>query len=116
MAIGNLALRFVLELVGVGALAYWGSQQPLPGFARLALALAAPAALIVVWALVVAPKTANGLNQVQKDAIGTVLLLAAAGVLALAGHPSAASAFAAVVVVNWMLLVHFGERPMELVR
>ena len=110
MATANLALRFVVELVGIGALAYWGWSTPVAGLGRLALAVAAPLALIVIWATVVAPNAASGLTQPQKDLLGTALLLVAAGALAVAGQGTAAMAFGAVVLVNWGLLVLFGER------
>jgi Protein of unknown function (DUF2568) len=114
MATANLVLRFVVELVGIGALAYWGFNATGDGIGRIALMIGAPLVLIVIWATVVAPKTANGLSQPQKDVIGTVLLLVAAGALAAVGQPAAAVAFGAVVLVNWGLLVVFGERPVGL--
>lgn len=52
----NLALRFLLELSGLAALAYAGFHAT-HGPARWALAIAAPVALAIFWALVV-------LNQV----------------------------------------------------
>src|SRR5215213_4316046 len=117
MATANLALRFVVELVGLGALAYWGwAQEQLGAMARVGLASVAPLALAVVWAVIVAPNTANGLTQPQKNTIGTVLLIVAAAALALAGQPTAALAFGAVVVLNWMLLVVFGEGAMVALR
>jgi len=110
MATANLALRFVVELVGVGALAYWGLNAPAAGVARIALTIGAPLALIAVWATVVAPSAASGLSQPHKDLLGTALLILAAGALALVGQRAAAAVFASVVVVNWVLLVLFGER------
>jgi len=117
MATANLALRFVVELVGLGALAYWGwAQEQLGAIARVGIAIVAPLALAVVWAVVVAPNTANGLTQPQKSTIGTVLLIVGAAALALAGQPTAALAFGAVVVLNWVLLVVFGEGAMVALR
>jgi hypothetical protein len=107
MAIANLALRFVVELVGVGALAYWGSQAT-DGPAALVLAVGAPLAMVVVWAIVVAPKARNPLTQPQRDLIGTGLLLGSAAALLAAGEATVAFAFAAIVVVNWILLVVHG--------
>lgn len=109
MVILNLAVRFIVELVGVGALGYAASQAPLDGIARIVLTVAAPAALVVVWAIVVAPKARNPLAQSQRDAIGTVLLVLVAGALAAAGQPTMAVVFGAVVVVNWVLGIVFGQ-------
>lgn len=109
MATANAAFRFVVELVGVGALGYWGLLQAAgDGIARIALAVGAPLALILIWAIVVAPNATNPLSQPQRDVIGTALLLVAALALAAAGHPIAAVVFGAAVVANWALLAALG--------
>ena len=100
MAIANLTLRFILELAGIAAFGIWGlaaSSSPI-------VAVVAVAAAIVVWALVVAPKTRNGLSQSQKDVVGTAILLVAAVALAAAGNPVAGVVFGLVVVVNAAIL------------
>lgn len=109
MLLANLALRFIVELVGVGALAYVAYQAPLDGVARVAVTVAAPLAFIVVWAVVVAPKATNGFSQRQRDAIGTGLLVLVAVALGLAGQMAAAAVFGAIVVVNWALGFVFGQ-------
>jgi Protein of unknown function (DUF2568) len=112
MAIANLTLRFILELCGVAALGYWGSQA-VDGPGAIALAICASLALIIVWSVVVARNADNALAQPQRDLIGTGLLLVAAGVLFAAGQPAAAVVLGAVVVVNWVLLVAFGPEAVE---
>lgn len=105
MATVNLALRFVVELVGVGALAYWGFQTSSPGLWRIVLTVGAPLALVVIWAIIVAPNADNALSQPQRDIIGTALLVLAAIALAAAGQPTASAVFGAIVVLNWVFLV-----------
>lgn len=116
MATANLVLRFVVELIGVGAFAYWGSQTPTIPIGRIALAIGAPLALIVAWVIVVAPNASNALTQPQRDAIGTVLLVAAALALAAAGQRTAALVFGAAVVLNWVALVYFGQDAANAIR
>ena len=104
MAIANLTLRFILELAGIAAFGIWGlavSSSPI-------VAVGAVAVAIVVWALVVAPKTRNGLSQPQKDVVGTAILLVAAVALAAAGNPVAGVVFGLVVVVNAAILAALG--------
>ena len=108
MAAANLVVRFVVELIGVGAFGYWGLQASSFGPARIALGLGAPLALMVVWAIVVAPNAVNALSQPRRAAIGTGLLLAAAVALAVAGQPIAAVVFGAAVILNWLFLVVLG--------
>jgi Protein of unknown function (DUF2568) len=109
MTTGNLALRFVAELLGILALAYAGFQAANDTVVRVIGSIGAPAVLIVVWALVVAPNADNRLPQPQRDLIGTGMLLLAAGALALAGQPRLAAAFAGLVIVNTALLFLFGH-------
>ena len=58
--------------------------------------------------MLVAPNTANGLSQPQKDIIGTVLLLLAAAALGVAGQVRLAVILAVVVLANAGLLFAFG--------
>jgi hypothetical protein len=113
MAIANLALRFVVELLGVAVFGYWGYQAAGGGPAGIVLAIGAALALIAVWAVVVARNADNPLTQPQRDVIGTGLLLLSATALFAAGQPAAAVAFGAVVVVNWLLLIAFAPAALE---
>ena len=99
----NLALRFVLELVGLAALAYAGFHAFAGPLSWLA-AVAAPMAMAVVWGLLIAPNATNPIALWLRELLGSALLLLAAGALALAGRPGLAAGFAALVVVNTVLL------------
>ena len=96
MAIAMLTLRFITELAGVVAVGYAAFQ------------IEAPTPVRLLAAVVAAPRTQNGLTQPTKDAIGTALLLAAAGLLAVAGQPGVALGFAVVVVANTAVLFALG--------
>ena len=100
-----LAIRFLVEVLGIVAVAFWGWQTGPDGIGRIALAVGAAVGLIIVWAFVVAPKADNPLRQQARDIIGTVLLLVAAAGLAAAGQPQLALVFAVVIVVDWLALV-----------
>ena len=102
MGIAASAVRFIVELLGVGVVAYWGWQTGPEGIGRVALALAATAAFVV------APKADNPLSQPTRDVIGTGLLLLAASGLAVAGQPGFAAAFAAIVVIDQLVMVALG--------
>ncbi|MFN8518855.1 MAG: DUF2568 domain-containing protein [Chloroflexota bacterium] len=69
-----LAGRFLLELAGVAALVWWGIKVGTDDISRAGLALLAGGGLVVVWALVVAPKARNPLSPMTRWLIGTVLL------------------------------------------
>ena len=116
MGVAALAIRSIVELLGVVALAYWGWQTGPEGIGRIVLAVGAAVALIVVWAFVVAPKADNALSQPVRDIIGTVLLLMAAGGLAAAGQPGLGVVFAAVVVIDWLATVVIGPDALRALR
>jgi hypothetical protein len=116
MTMAVLGIRFLVELAGIGALAYWGWQTGPDGIGRILLAAGAALGLIVVWGVVVAPRADNRLSQPQRDIIGTVLLLLAAGALGVAGQPTVALVFGTVVVIDWLAMVVLGPAAVDAVR
>ncbi|HET9083281.1 MAG TPA: YrdB family protein [Candidatus Limnocylindrales bacterium] len=116
MGIAALTMRFVVELLGIAAVAYWGWQSGPDGIGRVLLAVGGAVALIVVWGFVVAPKADNPLSQQVRDIIGTVLLLVAAGGLAAVGEPTLAMVFAAVIVIDWVAMVVIGPDASQALR
>ena len=113
MAIANLTLRFLLELAGIAAFGIWGLNATADPRVNLVVAVAAVAAAIVVWAVVVAPKARNGLRQAQKDVIGTAILLLAAVALVAAGQPVAGLVFGTLVLANAAVLAALGPGARE---
>jgi hypothetical protein len=111
MVIANLAIRFLVELAALAAVGYWASNAIDAGGLRFVLAGIAVAAFIAGWGLFLAPSADSGLTKAQKDVIGTVVLLGAAGALALAGQPALAAGFAVIVAVNAALLFVLGDAP-----
>lgn len=96
--------RFLLELVGLGALVYWGLQAGSDDVGRAVLVLLGAGGLIVAWALVVAPKARNRLSQRARLWIGTCLLLLSALALWTVGSSVAAAVFAACIVIDTLVL------------
>jgi len=121
MAAILLTIRFLTELAGLAAVAYAGFQvtAPLPMPVHVVTGVAAAIGFAVLWGLVAAPRTDNGLSQPVKTVIGSGLLLLAAASLAVAGRPDLAAVLAVVVIVdNAVLSVlgadaqdAFGPRP-----
>jgi hypothetical protein len=105
----NLALRFVLELVALAALAYWGFHTGRTAIADVVLGLGAPLVAAVVWGAFAAPKSSRRLRGGALLAVQSAVFAAAAIALAAAGQPVLAIAFALVVVVNSVLLQVLGD-------
>jgi hypothetical protein len=100
----NLALRFVLELCAFGALGYWGSQATSSSAWCVVLAIATPAAAIVVWGLFVAPKAKVKVSEPVRWAIELVVFVGAAVALGAAGQVVLGIVFGVVAVVNGVLV------------
>ena len=94
----NLALRFALELAALGAVGWWGWDAGGP-----LLALAALAAVVVVWGAFVAPKRRFDLSAPIRLAIELVVWLAAGAGLYGVGHTALAVAFVVLAVVSGAL-------------
>jgi Na+/melibiose symporter-like transporter len=102
---GALVLRFLLEVAGVAALAWWGIKVGSDDLSRAGLAIIAAGGLIVIWALVVAPKARNPLSPTTRWLIGTVLLMVAAVALWTVGPQELAILFAVLVAIDTAILL-----------
>ena len=94
------ALRFFLELAGIIALGYWGlhvaSTMPL----QVLLAIGAPVALILVWALFIAPRAVYPMSRLAQAIAGGLLLEIAAVLLVASGLPIVGLAYGALVAID----------------
>lgn len=98
----NLALRFLLELGALAAVAYWGWQTG-EGATRWLLAIAAPTAVAVVWWLFVSPKAAVDTPRTARLAVELAVWAAAAAAFWAAGHATLGIVFFVVAVVSGAL-------------
>lgn len=104
MALVNLGVRFVVELMAIVLFAYWAWSATGPGLLGWVFAGLAVTAFVVVWGLFLAPRANRGLSWTQKEILGTLALLLAAGALAATGQTTAAAVYAVVVLVNAVVL------------
>ena len=105
----NLALRFLLEICALMALAYAGLHATTAPI-RVVLGVALPAIAAVLWAMFVAPKSAvRAPNAVRYGAEALVFAGAVFG-LSWVGRTAWAAALACVTVLNVVLLAAWGQR------
>jgi hypothetical protein len=104
----NLAVKFLLELGAIGALAYWGASSD-AGIASPLLALAAPGIAIAAWATFAAPRSRRRLSERQRIPFELAVFGLAALALAAAVGEAWGIVFAAVVALNAGLLVTLGD-------
>jgi hypothetical protein len=105
----NLALRFLLELCALAALAYWGFQTGKGLIAKIGLGIGVSLLAAVVWATLVAPNSPVHLPAALPFGLGLLILGLAAAALAAAGHPALAVVFGIIVVINAVLMLVWGQ-------
>jgi Zn-dependent protease len=101
----NLALAFFLELGMLAAFFFWGIQTGTETLVKIILGVGAPLLVAVVWGLFLAPKSSRRLKGLTLHAVELAIFGLAALALAAAGQPTLAAVFAAVAVMNQVLLV-----------
>ena len=105
----NLGVRFfVVELGALAAAAYWGWEAT-SGPGRWYLALLAPAAVIVVWALFISPKARIQVSKQSALAIELVLLALVTVGLAVTGPVWVGIAYGAIALVSGF--VNYAFKP-----
>jgi hypothetical protein len=100
----NLGLRFVLEMGALGAVGVWGFHLDKAAAVKWLAGIGLPVMIIIVWSMVVAPGTDNGLSATPKMWIGTAILGTAAVALAAARRPGLAAAFGVAILANAVLI------------
>jgi hypothetical protein len=103
----NLLVRFLLELVALGALSYWGFASGGNLLAKVLLGVGAPVLAAAVWGLFVSPKAAVPLAMPLRLLPEALVFGSAAAALIATGHPALATGFAAVAVVNRLLVIRW---------
>ena len=106
----NLALRFILEMCTLVALAYWGASLDAEIMLRIIAAVVAPLSAALVWGTFVAPKARIRVEDPARLAIELVFFGAGAFALMLAGLEALAVAFAVAVVGHVTLMVTLKQR------
>ncbi|HLJ35646.1 MAG TPA: YrdB family protein [Ktedonobacteraceae bacterium] len=105
----NLALRFLLELCVLAALAYWGFQTGQTTIARIVLGIGAPLVAVVVWALLGAPKAPWHLKGAWRLLLEVVFFGLPAVALFVAGQHILGVAFALVFILNTILIYAWSQ-------
>lgn len=110
LVIVNVAARFVLELAGLACVGWWGATASDTMIVRVLLAVGGVAVFAVIWGRFLAPTANSGLDRRQKNIVGTLVLLVAAGTLAAAGQAALALVYAVLIVVNAGFILVLGDQ------
>jgi hypothetical protein len=99
----NLIVAFLLELCGLAALCYWGVRTGGGPLTKTALGIGAPLLAAVLWGLFAAPRAPVSVPLVGLG-VKLIVFISAVAALYTTGHRGLAIAFAALVVVNSVLV------------
>ena len=102
----NLALRFALELTALAAVGWWGWDAGGP-----LLALAAVAAVVVIWGAFVAPKASHPMTDPVRLLLEVAVFGSGVVALSAADGGTLAVVFGVLVVVHLALTFALGQRP-----
>ena len=105
----NLGVRFLLELCALAALGYWGFRTGDQLLLKIVLGVGAPLIAAVLWATLGAPAAQAKLSGGLHLALEVVIFGAASLALAEADQPGLAGVFAAVFIVNRVLMAVWGQ-------
>jgi Protein of unknown function (DUF2568) len=109
----NLAVRFVLELCALGALAYWGIHTGTTAGLRVSLAIGLPLLVAVFWGSFVSPKAPFGGSRLLRLLLGFVVFALAAAAIISTGHPILGWVYGAAALINTVLTYVWGPQPGE---
>jgi hypothetical protein len=104
----NLLVKFLLKIGAIAAFAYWGIYAG-SGASAVIWGLLAPALAVAVWGTFAAPRSSRRLPTRARIPLEMTVFGLAVVALIVAGSLSVAVAFAAVVVVNAILLTFFRQ-------
>jgi hypothetical protein len=106
----SAGLRFLLELAGLAAVAYWGVTVGDGLLQQVSLAVGAVVLLAGVWGLFVAPKAGRRLGDPLRLVVELVVFGVAVGALVSVGQVLVGLGFGLLVVVSEVLVVVLGQR------
>ena len=105
----NLGLAFLLELVALAALAYWGYRLHAAAAVRWLAAIGAPLTLAVAWSQIAAPNAGRRLSRTPLLGFKLLVFTLAAVLLYGTGQRALAIVFEAAVLINLTLSVAWNQ-------
>jgi hypothetical protein len=100
-----LITRFLLELAALIAFSYWGITRGTQPVIRVALAVAAPLVVILIWAALIAPNASVPWSQQVRNVLGLTVFLGAAAALYSTGRDTLGWFVAVVAVFDTAILM-----------
>lgn len=112
----NLALAFLLELVALGAFAYFGFTATDSTILNILLGIGLPIVAIVLWGVFAAPKAPRRLQDGALILFKVIFFALASAALVAANSVTLGVGLAIVAAVNLVLVVFWQQETVETLR
>ncbi|MGN7356218.1 YrdB family protein [Paenibacillus sp. SAFN-054] len=110
----NLLLRFILELVLLFALSYWGFHVPSGLLVQILLGIGLPLLAAIVWGIYISPKAPVKLPLPAVLLIEALLFAAATMCLILSGFAIFAVIFACAAAINRFIILRWKHQDFNI--
>jgi Protein of unknown function (DUF2568) len=111
LRVANLALRFLLELSALAAVAYWGATTATGRVSRIGLAIALPTIVAIAWALFISPKARIPTGPFGRAFLGLIVFLLAAAALWSRDRPALAIIYGSLAIISSVLILVWPQQP-----
>ncbi len=101
----NLAVRFLLELCMLAAVAFWGFKTQSSWLMKILFGIGLPVLIAVLWGMFLAPKATHPLSGASFLTLELILFSTGALALFAGGKPTLGWIYAITVIVNKVLLI-----------
>ncbi|MBI5032342.1 MAG: YrdB family protein [Chloroflexi bacterium] len=98
-----MALSFILELVMLAALGYWGFNTGDAAITKIGLGIGVPVLVASVWGIWLAPKSSRRLREPFHLGLELIIFCLAILALGAAGQPNLAIIFGIIYAINVVL-------------
>lgn len=101
----NLAVRFLLELCMLAAVAFWGFKTQSGWLMKILLGIGLPVLIAVLWGTFLAPKATRPLSGASFLTLELILFASGSLSLFASGKPTLGWIYTITVIVNKILLI-----------
>lgn len=105
----NLAVRFLLELCMLAAVAFWGFETQNNWLMKVLLGIGLPVLIALLWGMFLAPKATHRLSGAPFFALELILFSTGTFSLFASGKPTLGWIYTITLVVNTILLIEWKQ-------
>jgi hypothetical protein len=101
----NLAVRFLLELCMLAAVAFWGFKTQNSWLMKILLGIGLPVLIAILWGMFLAPRATHRLSGAPFYTLELILFSTGAFSLFAGGAPTLGWVYTVTLIINTILLI-----------